>query len=95
MQQEILGKLMMQEGIKNPSGWVVKACLAAGASPNTKRRKARENAAPTNSCCCVCCRGPSDLPRRLLWSSVVRGRAAQLPRGHPVAMEGLPRGLKF
>jgi len=34
VQQEILGRLMMQEGVKNPSGWVVKACLAAGASPN-------------------------------------------------------------
>jgi len=34
-QQDVLGRLMMQEGVKNPSGWVVKACLAAGASPNT------------------------------------------------------------
>lgn len=34
-QQEILGKLMMQQSVKNPSGWVVKACLEAGATPRT------------------------------------------------------------
>merc|ERR1740121_3206437 len=33
VQNEILGRLQQQSGVKNPSAWVVKACMEAGATP--------------------------------------------------------------